>query len=112
MNEIGAISAIGAAGEAGSALQVTVSQLPTGAAVPPSEVNAGSFDTILSEAISTVDGKVAEADRMVSQFVLDESTPIHHVTIALEEARMAVELATQVRQRLTEGYRELMNMQL
>ena len=81
----------------------------------PSQVNetvSTDFGSMLSEAISSVDNKVAEADKMVAQFVVDESTPVHHVTIALEEARMAVELATQVRQRLTEGYRTIMNMQL
>jgi flagellar hook-basal body complex protein FliE len=34
------------------------------------------------------------------------------VTYALEEARMAVELAMQVRSKLVDGYREIMNMQL
>jgi len=37
---------------------------------------------------------------------------VHQVTLALEQARLSVELAMQVRQRLVESYRELMNMQL
>lgn len=71
-----------------------------------------SFGSILREGLAEMDTKVAHADRMVTQFALDENTPIHHVTIALEEARLAVELTMQVRQRLLEGYRELMNLQL
>jgi flagellar hook-basal body complex protein FliE len=113
MNGIEAISSVT------SATQVTVSnvgatqaaQLPV-AEQQPTDVATSNFGSMLSEAIANVDGKVAEADDLVARFVVDNTTPIHHVTVALEEARMAVELATQVRQRLTEGYRQIMNMQL
>lgn len=113
MNGIEAISSVT------SATQVTLSnvgatqasQLPV-TAQQPTDVATSNFGSMLSEAIANVDGKVAEADDLVARFVVDNTTPIHHVTVALEEARMAVELATQVRQRLTEGYRQLMNMQL
>jgi flagellar hook-basal body complex protein FliE len=37
---------------------------------------------------------------------------VHQVTYALEEARLSVELAMQVRAKLLDGFRELMNMQL
>ena len=113
MNEIAAISPIKVAG---AEMQVTVANIGNDAGaqqVANAADPAGSdFGSMLSEAISNLDGKVAKADDMVARFVVDDTTPIHHVTVALEEARMAVELATQVRQRLTEGYRQLMNMQL
>ena len=57
-------------------------------------------------------GHTSHADELVRQFALDDSVPVHQVTIALEEARLSIELATQVRTRLVETYRELMNMQL
>ncbi len=109
MNEIGAIS-----GVSGSSpeTQITVSNIGALSPADTAQPVAEGFDAMLAEAIGTLDEKVAEADRMVAQFAVDENTPIHQVTIALEEARMAVELATQVRERLTEGYRQLMNMQL
>ena len=59
-----------------------------------------------------MDAKVARADQLVTRFALDDSVPVHQVTVALEEARLSVELAMQVRARLVEGYRELMNLQL
>lgn len=70
------------------------------------------FASLVSNGIASMDAKVAHADDMVSRFALDENIPLHQVTIALEEARLAVEFAMQVRQRFVEGYRELMNMQL
>lgn len=74
--------------------------------------NVPSFDAILSGSLSSVNEKVATAEDMVRQFAVDDSIPVHQVTLALEEARLSVELAMQVRARVVETYREFMNMQL
>jgi flagellar hook-basal body complex protein FliE len=82
-------------------------------AAPAANASAGaSFQSILSSGLDAVNDKVANADQLVRQFALDDSVPVHQVTIALEEAKLSVELAMQVRSRLVETYRELMNMQL
>ncbi|MGQ0661099.1 flagellar hook-basal body complex protein FliE [Sphingosinicella sp.] len=73
---------------------------------------ASSFGSILTSGLRQVDARVASANYLVRRFALDDNVPLHQVTYALEEARLAVELATQVRARLVESYRELMNMQL
>ncbi|HEY0148101.1 MAG TPA: flagellar hook-basal body complex protein FliE [Allosphingosinicella sp.] len=70
------------------------------------------FGEMLAASMRKVEGKVANANDMVRKFALDDSVPLHQVTFALEEARLSVELAMQVRGRLVETYRELMNMQL
>jgi flagellar hook-basal body complex protein FliE len=70
------------------------------------------FGEILAAGMRGVEGKLATADDLVRRFTLDGGVPIHQVTYALEQARLSVELAMQVRGRLLDGYRELMNMQL
>lgn len=70
------------------------------------------FSAILADGMETMNTKLAEADRMIAKFAIDDSVPLHQVTIALEEARLSVEIAMQMRARMVEGYRELMNMQL
>jgi flagellar hook-basal body complex protein FliE len=70
------------------------------------------FGAVLAQGIAAVDAKVAHADALVARFAIDDSIPVHQVTVALEEARLSVEFAMQVRARLVEGYKELMNMQL
>jgi len=77
----------------------------------PQNQGAG-FGDILAAGMKQVESKLTTADNLVQRFALDDSVPIHQVTYALEQARMSVELAMQVRTRLVEGYRELMNMQL
>jgi len=73
---------------------------------------APGFSRILLDGISTADHKIAAADEMVRAFAVDDSIPLHQVTYALEQARLAVELMSQVRARFVEGYQELMRMQL
>ncbi|OCC23019.1 flagellar hook-basal body complex protein FliE [Croceicoccus estronivorus] len=72
----------------------------------------GDFASILSNGLENLDAKLAHADDLARQFALDDQVPVHQVTYALEEARLSLELAMQVRQRLVESYREIMNMQL
>lgn len=71
-----------------------------------------SFGALLANGMEQVEAKVVHANDLVRKFALDDSVPVHQVTYALEEARIAVELAMQIRTRLVESYRELMNMQL
>jgi len=73
---------------------------------------AVGFAEMLTKELGNVEAKIDSANDIVREFALDDNIPIHQVTIALEEARLAVELAMQVRTRLVEGYREIMNMQL
>ena len=82
------------------------------AAAPATAALQPSFATILSSGLDSVNAKLAHADDLVRRFALDDNVPVHQVTFALEEARLALELTMQVRQRLVESYRELMNMQL
>jgi flagellar hook-basal body complex protein FliE len=84
-------------------------QLPAAAPAPPA---GGGFASLLAERLKSMEAKVDRADQLVKAFALDDSVPVHQVTYALEEARLSVELAMQVRAKLLDGYRELMNMQL
>lgn len=83
--------------------------LPQAPALAPA---GGDFASMLAQGLKSVETKVAHADELVKAFALDDSIPVHQVTYALEDARLAVELAMQVRSRLLEGYRDLMTMQL
>jgi flagellar hook-basal body complex protein FliE len=80
--------------------------------VLPARPPQASFATMLATGVSVVDSKVGEADMLLRRLALNEDVPIHRVTAALEEARLAVEIAMQIRMRLVETYRDFMAMQL
>jgi len=77
-----------------------------------SPVNGQSFGQMLLDGIADADRKMVDADRMVAAFALDDSVPVHQVTYALEQARLSFELMLQVRDRLLDGYRRVMDMQV
>lgn len=106
MSAIDAIAAIN-----GSA-QVTAFTPITDAGTQPATAPKIGFGDMLAQGLKGVEGKIDVADAKVREFAINEDMPVHEVTIALEEARLSVELALQVRTRLVEGYREIMNMQL
>ena len=88
---------------------VSLASIASPAPAPPSSTG---FADLLAQGMQNMETKVARADDLVRRFAVDGDVPVHQVTFALEEARLSVELAMQVRARLTEAYRDLMNMQL
>jgi flagellar hook-basal body complex protein FliE len=80
---------------------------------PPSTVpHAISFEQMLRNGIETTSSRVADANRLVTAFAVDDSIPAHQVTFALEEARLSLEMMIQVRNKIIEGYQQIMNMQV
>ena len=105
------VEAISAASATGPVTEAAVSTPapPTKAEMAPPDIR---FGDMLAEGVAAVSEKVDTANALVRQFAVDDTVPIHQVTMALEEARLALDLALQIRTHLIEGYREIMNMQL
>jgi flagellar hook-basal body complex protein FliE len=77
-------------------------------AKPPSQ----DFGTWLSSAIGDVNQQLGRADRAVQSLAAGETQNLHQVMLALEEARIGVQLLVQVRNRLLEAYQEVLRMQV
>lgn len=73
---------------------------------------AQGFGSLLTSGLAAVDAKVAKADALLAAYARGDSVPVHEVSMALEQARLSVEIAAEVRTRLLEAYRDFMTMQL
>lgn len=82
------------------------------AAVAPRAAPTQTFGHLLLDGLQQVNQSVLKADELTRAFAVDDSVPLHQVTFALEQARLSIELMSQVRSRLVEGYQELFRMQL
>ncbi len=71
-----------------------------------------SFANQLQNAIKEVDNLQTGRDQMVDGMVSGEVTEVHDVMIAAKEAQLAFELLLEVRNKLLEGYQEVMRMQI
>lgn len=70
------------------------------------------FAVWLGQNVERINTSLVRADAVLAQAAVDGSQPPHQVMLALEEARLSFHLALQVRNRLLEGYQELMRMQV
>jgi flagellar hook-basal body complex protein FliE len=70
------------------------------------------FGTWLASAVGDVNQQLARADQSLQQLATGEAQNLHQVMIALEEARIGVQLVVQVRNRLLEAYQEILRMQV
>ena len=72
----------------------------------------GSFGQVLSNALDKVNNAQLKADDTVKQFLVGEIQDMHQVTIAMEEARLMMQLAVEVRNKAVEAYQEISRMQV
>jgi flagellar hook-basal body complex protein FliE len=79
---------------------------------PLTASSGGDFGSMLLQGVSDTDARVQSAEAKVAAFATGENIPPHQVMLALEDARMSLEFALQIRSKLVEGYQELMRMQL
>jgi flagellar hook-basal body complex protein FliE len=92
---------------------VTASGELQGVQAPASPVSSpNAFARLLLDGVDQVDEQVAQAEALAKSFAVDGSIPPHQVTLALEQARLSVELMLQVRTHLVDGYNELLRMQM
>ncbi len=71
-----------------------------------------SFSEILSSSLDKVNDAQVAAENMNTAFVSGDETQISDVMLAGEEAKISLQFAVQVRNKLIDAYKELTNMQL
>lgn len=75
------------------------------------EVSSGFSDT-LKEKLNEVNDKQINAENETSDFIQGKDTNIHNVMLKTEEAKLSLQLAVQVRNKLLEAYQEMNRMQV
>ncbi|HHW45030.1 MAG TPA: flagellar hook-basal body complex protein FliE [Desulfotomaculum sp.] len=70
------------------------------------------FSQMLKQALEEVNNAQVQADRVGLQFLTGRVQDLHQVTIAMEEARIMMTLAVEVRNKMVEAYQEISRMQV
>ena len=70
-----------------------------------------SFAETLEKALGQVSDLQTNAQDTISAFLRGEAVEVHEVMAATEEAGIALEMLIEVRNKLTEAYRSIINMQ-
>lgn len=74
--------------------------------------NSPSFSEALQKAAEQVNTLQNDAANQAQLFALGQTNDIHSVMIAAQKATVALELTTQVRNRVLESYSEVMRMSM
>jgi len=71
-----------------------------------------SFANLLHDAVQDVSGKQAAATNAVTGLLTGQNVSLHQAMIAMEEASVSFQLMIEVRNKMLEGYQEIMRMQI
>ena len=87
--------------------------LRTPVAAKPDQAVAGKdFKSILIDSLNEVNRLQTEADEGVQRLLTGESTNVAEVLAAADKAGIAFDLLMEVRNKLTDAYRELQQMRI
>jgi flagellar hook-basal body complex protein FliE len=70
------------------------------------------FSTFLAKAVNKLNSSQVDADNLSEKFLIGEVDNLHQVTIAMEKAKLSMQLAMQVRNKFVEAYQEISRMQI
>jgi len=71
-----------------------------------------SFKDILDNTLKNLNDKQLNAGNNIQKFITGEIQDIHTVMVAMEEAKLSMQLAVEVRNKLVEAYQEIARMQV
>ena len=111
MSIIGAITASGISPQAVTRLPaLDLKGLNPGGAVDKAATGPSDFAGVLSQLASPLIDKQSEAAAQTKSVLLGQGTPLHQSVIAMQEASVAFSLMVEVRNKVVEGFQELMRM--
>ena len=70
------------------------------------------FGDLLNQFVGEVNDKQIASGQAVNDLLAGKDIPLHQAMIAMQEAGVAFQLMVEVRNKLLEGYKELMRMQV
>jgi flagellar hook-basal body complex protein FliE len=79
---------------------------------PAQPAGGDSFASMLGRMVSDVNAQQNVANQTVNALQSGQNVPLHQAVIAMEEANVSFQLMVEVRNRLLEGYQEIMRMQI
>ncbi|NOT35603.1 MAG: flagellar hook-basal body complex protein FliE [Candidatus Eisenbacteria bacterium] len=77
----------------------------------PSDASGPSFADVFKRTLSDTSEMQTNAESLIGAFLRGEPVELHQVMAASEEASISLELLVEIRNKLTDAYRTIMNVQ-
>lgn len=75
-------------------------------------VESGSFQDVLQREIKEVDAGLMHSEKTINDFAVGKEQSLPSVMLAMEKSKLSFEMMVQIRNRLMEGYNEIIKMQV
>lgn len=85
---------------------------PPPVAAPAAGATGLPFGRMVGEGLQALDTQLKTSQADLQQLALGEAQNLHEVMLGLEQSRIALQLALQVRNRVLEAYQDVMKMQV
>jgi flagellar hook-basal body complex protein FliE len=87
---------------------------PVGAAFPiqGSEPVTAVQPSLFMHELDKLNHTVTSSEALLQDLAAGKTDNIHHVMLALEDAKLTLQMALQVRNKVVEGYQEILRMQI
>jgi len=72
----------------------------------------GDFGKWMTHQLQDVNSQINGSEHELTKLATGESGNLHHVMLELEKSKMAFQLTLQIRNKLLEGYQDIMRMQV
>lgn len=73
---------------------------------------SNTFSDLLKESLDNLNEKQISSDDITNDFIAGEDVEVHEMILATEEAKMSLQLAIQIRNKVVDAIKELNGMQL
>lgn len=70
------------------------------------------FSTWLQNQVTELNGAISKSDELATRLAAGDTENLHQIMIGMEEAKLAFQLAVQVRNRVIEAYQDVLRMQM
>jgi len=91
---------------------IQAAAIPFIQAAGPAQSTAGSFQSVLSDAIGRVDQFQQNSQNAIGKYLSGEDEEVNKVALATQNAETRFELFLQVRNKVISAYQEVMRMQM
>lgn len=78
----------------------------------PSISDGNPFGRLFANGLDSLHQQLSTADAGMAELAAGGDVSLHDLMIKMEEARLSFQLAVQIRNRILDGYQEIMRMQL
>ena len=84
----------------------------TNPAAQPQAPDRVGFNELLGMAVKSVSNSQINADTAMQQLAAGQNIELHNVVLAAQKASLTLQLALQIKNKITEAYQEVMRMQI